>query len=72
MSKTISVADDVYEWMKRRKKEKSFSEFIRGFMKEGDLSEIEGIGFARDWEETDEAIGDSSEKNRKRIEERFG
>ena len=29
MARTVSVADDVYEWMKKNKWEKSFSELIR-------------------------------------------
>jgi len=71
MARTISVSDDVYERMQRMKKEKSFSELIRGLMKKSDLEELEGIGFSGNWERVKQEIGKSSEKNYDRIEEDY-
>jgi predicted CopG family antitoxin len=63
MSKTISVADDVYRWLKNKKQDKSFSEFIRETIGSGDLKELEGIGFSTDWEETENTLEEASNSN---------
>lgn len=74
MSKTISVADDVYEWMKREKGERSFSELIRDLKKENpDLEEIAGLnvtsgsGMKKLEEEKEAASERTVEKFKKRF-----
>ncbi|MDY6788417.1 MAG: antitoxin VapB family protein [Candidatus Nanohaloarchaea archaeon] len=67
MSRTISVSDDVYEWMKNHKRNKSFSEFIRENIAKGDLSELSGIGFSGDWEKIKDNLKDASKRNKERI-----
>ena len=69
MARTISVSDDVYEWMKRKKGDRSFSDLIREFMKKSDLSELEGIGFSGNWEDVDEEIKKSSDETWDKMEE---
>jgi predicted CopG family antitoxin len=71
MARTISVSDDVYEWMNRKKGDRSFSELIRSLMQNGDLRELEGIGFSRNWEDVKDNIGDSSNKNIDRLKEEY-
>jgi len=71
MARTISVSDDVYEWMKRKKKDRSFSELIRDVMKDSDLRKLEDIGFSKDWETLDEEVKKSSDKTWDRIEEEY-
>lgn len=72
MARTISISDDVYEWLKRKKGDKSFSELIRDeLIKETDLKELEGIGFSKDWKDAEKEIKEASEKNWKSIEETF-
>ncbi|MDY6766014.1 MAG: antitoxin VapB family protein [Candidatus Nanohaloarchaea archaeon] len=70
MSKTISVADDVYELMKSKKGDRSFSEFIRSRIGSGNLRELEGVGFSKDWDEIAEAINAGGKKDVNRIEDR--
>lgn len=69
MARTISVSDDVYDWMKRKKGDKSFSELIRGLMKDSSLEELKGIGFSGDWEKIGDEIREASQKTVDRIEE---
>ncbi|PSG99531.1 MAG: hypothetical protein BRC29_01445 [Nanohaloarchaea archaeon SW_7_43_1] len=68
MFSMISVSDDVYEWMKRKKMDRSFSELIRDLMKGSDLRELEDIGFSEGWETLDEKVKKSSDKTWDRIE----
>lgn len=71
MARTISVADDVYEWMKKNKGEKSFSELIREMRKETDLKKLEGIGFSENWGKITEEVEKSSEESFDRIKEEY-
>lgn len=71
MSRTISVADDVYEWMKKNKGENSFSELIREMRKETDLKKLEGIGFSENWDKITEEVEKSSEESFDRIKEEY-
>lgn len=71
MARTISVADDVYEWMKKNKGEKSFSELIREMRKETDLKKLEGIGFSENWAKITEEVEESSEESFDRIKEEY-
>ena len=71
MARTISVSDDVYEWMKRKKGDRSFSELIRGLMKETDFEELQGIGFSDNWEEVEKTVEEASEDTMDRIEEEY-
>lgn len=69
MATTISVADDVYEWMKKNKEEKSFSELIRDMMGETDFEELRETGISDNWEETEDAVEEASEETWEKIEE---
>lgn len=71
MARTISVSDEVYEKMKRMKKERSFSELIKNMMKESNLEELEGIGFSKDWDKVEEEIEKASDKTADKIEKRY-
>jgi len=71
MARTISVSDDVYEWMNRKKGDRSFSELIRSLIQNGDLRELEGIGFSKNWEDVKDNIEDSSNKNTDRLKEEY-
>ena len=71
MATTISVADDVYKYMKRKKGDRSFSEFIRQFIGETDFGEIEGSGFSKNWERTEEVLKDASEKSHENLEKTY-
>ena len=71
MARTISVSDEVYEKMKRMKKERSFSELIKSMMRESNLEELEGIGFSKDWEKVEEEIGKASDRTLDKIEKRY-
>lgn len=71
MARTISVSDDVYEWMKRKKGDKSFSELIRNMAKETNFKELKGLGIAENWEEAEEAVNEGSENTLDRIEEEY-
>ncbi|MFB6294551.1 MAG: antitoxin VapB family protein [Candidatus Nanohaloarchaea archaeon] len=72
MSKTISVADDVYRLMKNKKGDRSFSEFIRSTIGSGDLAELEGTGFSGDWDEIAAAVETGEEQTLDKIEDRTG
>ena len=67
MSKTISISDDVYKWLKSKKGDRSFSEYLRQFMGSGDLKELEGIGFSRNWEEIESGIEEAERKQKEKI-----
>ena len=71
MARTISVSDDVYEWMKRKKGEKSFSELIRDMVKETDFEELQGLGVSDNWDEIEEAVKEGSDNTLERIEEEY-
>lgn len=71
MARTISIADDVYEWMKKNKGEKSFSELIREMRKETDLKKLEGLGFSENWEKVEKSVEKASEDSFDRIEEEY-
>lgn len=71
MARTISVSDDVYEWMKRKKGEKSFSELIRNMVKETDFEELQGIGISDNWDEVEKAVKEGSDNTIERIEEEY-
>ena len=72
MARTISISDDVYKWLKRKKGEKSFSELIRDeLIKDTNLKELEGIGFSENWKDTEKGVKKASEKNWERIEETY-
>lgn len=63
MSRTISVADDVYEWMNQEKGDRSFSELIRSLRDmKSNFSEVNGIEAAGDMEEVEETVEKASEK----------
>ncbi len=69
MAKTISIADDVYEWMKRRKGDRSFSEVIRDLKeKKSNFSEVNGLRVA-DWDEAEKALEKASEKSWNELKE---
>ena len=72
MARTISVSDDVYEWMKRKKGENSFSELIRTrMMKKTDFEELQGLGMSENWGEAEEAVEEASGNTVDRIEEEY-
>jgi predicted CopG family antitoxin len=62
MAKTISVADDVYEWMKRKKGDDSFSDVIRSLKDDtSNFSDVNGINVA-DWSAAKKELAKASEK----------
>lgn len=75
MSKNISVSDDVYEALKRRKRGRSFSETIREAVEaSGGLSDVVGQGVLSD-EDLETARGELQRLSRgtlKRLEEDTG
>jgi predicted CopG family antitoxin len=73
VARTISVADDVFEWLKNEKGERSYSELLREFRDQGDLSELNGLGALEgvSEEEISEVIEEAGEESVKKIEEKF-
>ena len=72
MARTISIADDVFEWLKKEKGDRSYSEVIRDMKKsESDFSKFNGInitGFSK----VEETVEEASEGSMKELEEMFG
>lgn len=63
MSKDISISDDVYDALKRRKRGRSFSETIREAMEQsGGLSDVVGKGAF-----SEIVIGEAKEEVERRI-----
>lgn len=74
MSRTISVADDVFEWMKKEKGDRSYSELLRELRdRESSISEINGNNsLGEDFEEDiDRAVKQAEESTEEKLEERF-
>jgi predicted CopG family antitoxin len=71
MARTISVSDDVYEWMKRKKGDRSFSELIRSMSKETDFEELKDLGIADNWDEVEEVVREASDTTLERIEDDY-
>lgn len=72
MARTISVADDVFEWLKSEKEDKSYSEFLREFRDSGDFSEVNGINSLEASEkEIEEAVEEAEKETERKIEDRF-
>jgi len=72
MAKTISVADDVYDWMKKRKGDRSFSELIRSLKSNhSNFSKVNGIGVTGSFDEVEESVDEASEKSFEKVRERF-
>ncbi len=63
MARTISVADDVYEWMKKKKGDRSFSELIRDMRDETDFEELKDTGVSYEWEKVKEGVKEASDEN---------
>jgi predicted CopG family antitoxin len=73
LARTISVADDVFEWLKEEKGERSYSEVLREFRDIGSFSDVNGANSLSEGaeEEIDEAVEEAEEKTEKKIRERF-
>jgi predicted CopG family antitoxin len=73
MARTISVADDVFEWLKNEKGDKSYSELLREFRDNKSLSEVSGINSLEGVpeEEIFEVIEEAEKESEKEIEEQF-
>jgi len=71
MARTISVADDVYEWMKKKKGDRSFSELIRALRDETDFEELKDTGVSYNWEKVEESVKEASDKNVDSLEEKY-
>jgi predicted CopG family antitoxin len=73
MARTISVADDVFEWLKNEKEDKSYSELLREFRDNKSLSEVSGINSLKGVpeEEIFEVIEEAEKESEKKIEEQF-
>lgn len=70
MSKTISVADDVYNWMKRKKDDRSFSEVIRSLKSnKTSFKEVNGIN-AADWKKASISLDKASAKTWEKMSDR--
>lgn len=74
MSRTISVADDVFEWMKKEKGDRSYSELLRELReRESSLSEINGTRSLEEniEEDIDEAVKQAEESTEEKLEGRL-
>ena len=73
MARTISVADDVFEWLKKEKGNRSYSELLREFREEknSNFSEVAGMNSLGEtsFEEVENAIEEASEEKMKEIYE---
>jgi len=71
MARTISVADDVFNWLKKEKGDRSYSELLRDLKKnKSNFSEVNGLNIASS-EEVKETIDEASKDSMKDIEEKF-
>ncbi len=68
MSKNISVADDVYEWLKEIKGDRSFSSVLRELRDSDGLEKINGMNLLSDWEDTREKLEKMSDEEWERLE----
>lgn len=71
MSKTISIADDVYEWLKREKQRdnESFSEVIRSLQPQKPrFNEHNGAGLTKDMSDVKESIRHGSKATKQRLQ----
>jgi len=74
VARTISVADDVFEWLKKEKGDKSYSELLREFKKtRSDLSEVNGVNALGDvtQEDIDKAVKEAEKGTVEEINEMF-
>jgi predicted CopG family antitoxin len=72
MSKTISIADDVYDWLKREKDRdgKSFSEVIRNLKpRKPRFAECNGAGLTDQMSDVQDSIEDASETTKRRLDD---
>lgn len=75
MSKNISISDDVYEALKRRKRGRSFSDTIRDAVEaSGQISDVVGQGVlsGKDLEEIKQEIQEMSRGTLARLDEEPG
>ena len=73
MARTISVADDVFEWLKQEKNDKSYSELLREFRDTGNFSEVNGANSLTEdsRKNIDKAVEEAEEETERKIGERF-
>ena len=74
MARTISVADDVFEWLKEEKGEKSYSELLREFRdQKSNLTKLNGINSLKNVEKQDieDAVKEAENETEKKLEEKF-
>lgn len=69
MSKNISIADDVYEWLKEIKGERSYSSVLRELRDRDGLEKINGMKLLSDWEEIRSELEKMSDKEWERLED---
>jgi len=72
MARTISVADDVFKWLKEEKGERSYSELLREFKKtRSDLNEVNGANALGDitQEDIDKAVKEAEKETIEEINE---
>jgi predicted CopG family antitoxin len=73
VARTISVADDVFEWLKEEKGDRSYSELLREFRNtsRSDFSDVAGINSLGDvsFEEVEEVVEDSSKETMEDLDE---
>lgn len=73
MARTISVADDVFKWLKKEKGNRSYSELLREFKEENDqkFSEVAGMNSLgkTSFKEVEDVIEEASEEKMKEIDE---
>lgn len=71
MARTISVADDVFEWLKNEKGERSYSELLRDLRKNrSNFSEVSGMNVTS-FDEVEEVIEEASKQTMKDLEDDF-
>lgn len=58
----------MYEWMKEKKGERSFSELIRDMMTETNFEELRDTGISENWGEVEETVEKASDETWEKIE----
>ncbi len=74
MARKISVADDVFKWLKEEKGEKSYSELLRESKdQKTNLMKLNGINSLKNVEKEDmeEAVKQAESKTEKKLEEKL-
>jgi predicted CopG family antitoxin len=73
LARTISIADDVFEWLKREKGDKSYSEVLREFRDQKNFSEVNGANSLSkvSEKEINDAIEEAEKESDNKLREKF-